>query len=376
MSNGRTHHMPSFATRTALGCCAALIASLVLAPAGAADPDGPDSGPDKPSIAEVKRQLDALGHESEIASENLNAVRVDMHGAQERLDTLEADVTRQQTRVERLRGRVVAMAVDDYQVASTSSPATALFTADDAGQLLDEMATASMVADQQAGLLLKLRQQQKQLGIQALQAEDAVDALTDDKREAAKHQAELDGSISESTKLLGQLKEEARARVRALQAAAQVHPEVAAQPSPAVGAQPNPAVETQPNRGQPRLSLGDVPASDRAQIAVQTALDQVGDSYVYGAAGPDSFDCSGLTMYAWQSAGVSIPHASSAQPSAGTPVSISALQPGDLVFYYSPISHVGMYIGNGLLVHAANPSRPVEVVPVDSMPISSAVRIA
>jgi cell wall-associated NlpC family hydrolase len=116
--------------------------------------------------------------------------------------------------------------------------------------------------------------------------------------------------------------------------------------------------------------------SARAQVAVQTALAQVGDPYVYGAAGPDAFDCSGLTMYSWAAAGVSISHASSAQPGEGTPVSISSLQPGDLVFYYSPISHVGMYIGNGQLVHAANPSRPVEVVPVDSMPIAMAVRIA
>jgi cell wall-associated NlpC family hydrolase len=80
-------------------------------------------------------------------------------------------------------------------------------------------------------------------------------------------------------------------------------------------------------------------------------------------------------MYAWAAAGVSIPHASSMQPGAGTPVSISDLMPGDLVFYYSPISHVGMYIGNGQIVHAANPSRPVEVVPLNLMPINSAVRI-
>ncbi|MEJ7773402.1 MAG: C40 family peptidase [Nocardioidaceae bacterium] len=103
---------------------------------------------------------------------------------------------------------------------------------------------------------------------------------------------------------------------------------------------------------------------------------QVGDAYVYGAAGPSAFDCSGLTMYAWRAAGVSIPHASSMQTGLGTAVSVSSLQPGDLVFYYSPISHVGMYIGGGRLVHAANPSRPVEIVSVTSMPIAMAVRIA
>ena len=380
MSNGRTHDMQSLATRVTLGCCATLIASLVCAPSSSADPDGPDGDTDKPTIAEVQRRLDVLGHRSEIASEQLNAVRVEMQGAQERLQTLEADVTAQRGRVERLRSRVVGTAVDNYMSASATSTTTALFTADDAGQLLDEMATNSMVADQQAGLLVRLTQQQRQLGIREQQAEAAVDALTDDKREAARRQAELDGSINDAKELLAQLEEEERQRVLALQRAA-ARREAAAQRE-AVAAQPTVEAAAQPTsepsttRSAPRVSVTDVAGSDRAQIAVQTALAQVGDAYVYGAAGPDAFDCSGLTMYSWAAAGVSISHASSVQPSQGTPVSISSLQPGDLVFYYSPISHVGMYIGNGQLVHAANPSRPVEVVSVDSMPITMAVRIA
>ena len=80
-------------------------------------------------------------------------------------------------------------------------------------------------------------------------------------------------------------------------------------------------------------------------------------------------------MRAWEAAGVRLPHQSQMQMDMGTPVAISELRPGDLVAYYSPISHVGMYIGGGRLVHAANPTRPVEVVPVDSMPINRAVRV-
>jgi cell wall-associated NlpC family hydrolase len=116
------------------------------------------------------------------------------------------------------------------------------------------------------------------------------------------------------------------------------------------------------------------PASGRAGAAVQYALGQVGDSYVYGATGPSAFDCSGLTMMAWAAAGVALPHSSSAQMGSGPSVSTSALQPGDLVFYYSPVSHVGIYIGNGQIAHAANPSTGVRVDPVGSMPISGAVR--
>ncbi len=103
-------------------------------------------------------------------------------------------------------------------------------------------------------------------------------------------------------------------------------------------------------------------------------MGQVGDAYVYGAAGPDAFDCSGLTMMAWAQAGVSLPHSSSAQYGSGPHVAASDLQPGDLVFYYSPISHVGMYIGNGMIVHAANPSTGVQVTGLYSMPFSGAVR--
>ena len=95
---------------------------------------------------------------------------------------------------------------------------------------------------------------------------------------------------------------------------------------------------------------------------------------MYGAAGPDAWDCSGLTMAAWAAAGVSLPHSSSMQYGSGTPVSTSALLPGDLVFYYSPISHVGLYIGNGQIVHAPNSGSSVYVTSMSSMPIAGAVR--
>jgi len=117
--------------------------------------------------------------------------------------------------------------------------------------------------------------------------------------------------------------------------------------------------------------------SAAAQKAVNTALAQVGDPYVWGAAGPDAFDCSGLMQYAYSAAGISLPHSSSAQSRMGTPVSRSQLQPGDLVFFYSPVSHVGMYIGNGKMVHASTSGEPVKVVDLDSMgSYNSARRIA
>ncbi len=107
--------------------------------------------------------------------------------------------------------------------------------------------------------------------------------------------------------------------------------------------------------------------SGAAQAAVNAALAQVGDAYVWGAEGPDAFDCSGLTLYAYQAAGISLPHSSSMQSGMGSSVSPSAMQPGDLLFYYSPVSHVSMYVGNGQMVHASTYGQPVQVVPVSSM---------
>ena len=114
-----------------------------------------------------------------------------------------------------------------------------------------------------------------------------------------------------------------------------------------------------------------------AQTAVDTALAQQGDPYVWGGAGPDSFDCSGLMQYAYGAAGIYLPHSSSMQSTIGTPVAYSDLQAGDLVFFYSPVSHVAMYIGNGQIVQASTYGQPVQVIDLAYMPgFNSARRLA
>jgi cell wall-associated NlpC family hydrolase len=118
------------------------------------------------------------------------------------------------------------------------------------------------------------------------------------------------------------------------------------------------------------------PSSNAAATAVAFALAQVGDAYVWGGNGPNAWDCSGLTTAAYKAAGITIPRTSYSQFTVGTPVSLSDLRPGDLVFYYSGISHVGMYIGNGRIVHAANTTRGVVTDSVTSMPFMGGRRIA
>jgi cell wall-associated NlpC family hydrolase len=117
-----------------------------------------------------------------------------------------------------------------------------------------------------------------------------------------------------------------------------------------------------------------VPVSGRAGIAVAAAKSKLGSPYVWAAAGPSSFDCSGLTMYAWGQAGVSLPHSSSMQMSSGQRVSLSALQPGDLVFYGSPVYHVAIYVGGGQVIHAPQTGDVVRYASVNMMPPSGATR--
>ena len=116
------------------------------------------------------------------------------------------------------------------------------------------------------------------------------------------------------------------------------------------------------------------PSQSVGEKVLAAARSAIGSPYVYGANGPSAFDCSGLTSWAYQQAGVSIPRTSQAQASAGTPVSLDALQPGDIIVYYSGASHVGIYTGNGTIIDALNSGTPVAERSLHYMPIHSAVR--
>ena len=115
-------------------------------------------------------------------------------------------------------------------------------------------------------------------------------------------------------------------------------------------------------------SMSEIAAMSPSQAVatvIERALAQVGKPYIWAGVGPAGFDCSGLTLFAYAGVGVNLPHSAAAQYGIGTHVSRAQLQPGDLVFFYSPISHVGLYIGNGMMVHARTLGQPVAVVPVD-----------
>lgn len=355
MSNGRINHVSTTVKRFLVLAVAMVAALLLVAPSPVlAEPDDGTEQNDEPTLSEVSDQVDDLHHDAEVVAEQMNELKIEVSDAEKRLDVLQSDLGRQGKKVDALRSQVVGQALEDFQNGGGLSASTSFLVSEDPRTFLDNLANSAVAQSQQADLLVELSQLQQQLGAQEEQAQAELDAISADRDELAAKQKELDDKVGQAEALLADLEQEELERLQQMQSE-----------SPS----------TTPSRDDTRFNPNDLPASERAQIAVQAALDQVGDPYVYGAAGPDAFDCSGLTMYAWAQAGVSIPHASSAQPGAGTPVSLSELMPGDLIFYYSPISHVGMYIGNGMLVHSPNPSRNVEVVPMNLMPINMAVRI-
>jgi cell wall-associated NlpC family hydrolase len=146
---------------------------------------------------------------------------------------------------------------------------------------------------------------------------------------------------------------------------------LSAQDRYALGADPGGRASRGDTRGP--VSVG--PASPAAIKAVQTALAQRGDPYSWGAAGPNAYDCSGLTMYGWSAAGVGLPHSSAGQYGVGTHVSRSEVRAGDLVFFYSPIHHVGLAINNTQMVHASTYGVPVQVANINSFPYVGATRV-
>jgi cell wall-associated NlpC family hydrolase len=153
------------------------------------------------------------------------------------------------------------------------------------------------------------------------------------------------------------------------------HP-VAAARGPLFATRPNvPAARPAPPKPEPEGTAGAGAGSSVGAMALAAAMGERGTPYVWGGTSPKGFDCSGLTMWSYRKAGVKLPRSSRAQSSVGKPVSKGELRPGDLVFFYSPVSHVAIYLGNGQVVHASEPGEPVKVSQLSRMPFHNARRV-
>lgn len=294
----------------------------------------------EPDIEDVQARVNRLYHEAEQASERYNDAKLELTELNRDLASLEADQDRQDARLEVVRAQVQDSIVRQYQGEALSGVGE-LVVSEDPSAFLSKLSTMSAFNDLQSELFDDYTREAKALAIRTEATEERAAEVAELEKQLAREQATIDERFAEAKSLLSRLEADERERMLASRSSVRT-------PSVAV--------------------------SGRAAAAVRYAMAQVGDSYVYGAAGPDAFDCSGLTMMAWAQAGVALPHSSSAQFSSGTRVAASDLQPGDLVFYYSPISHVSLYIGNGMIVDAANPGAGVRVAELYSMPYSGAVR--
>jgi len=295
----------------------------------------------EPDIDTVRARVDRLFHESEQAAERYNDARLELDELDEDLDSLEADQARQGTALDGVRADVRTSLIQQYQSGSLG-PTGELLSSDSQG-FLDELATLSTVAGLQDSLLADYGDELEAYDIRKEQTEERREDIAELKATLAEEKKTADAKLAEAKALLSELEAEQRAAILSR------------------------------NAGRP-IDPDSIPATGRAAAAIEYALAQVGDAYVWGASGPNAFDCSGLTMMAYAQGGVSLPHSSRAQYGTGTRVAKSDLQPGDLVFYYNPISHVGIYLGNGLIVHAANPGAGVKVSDLDEMPYTGAVR--
>ncbi|MEV7428766.1 MULTISPECIES: NlpC/P60 family protein [unclassified Nocardioides] len=325
MLNGRKRLVPAL---TGL----AIVGVIGIGPSGPAQAE--------PDVGDVQARVDRLFHEAEQASERFNDARIELEELNRDLRSLEADEDRQGERLEGVREQVERSVVRQYQGQGLSAVGQVIVSDDPQG-FLSELSTMSAFDDLQDQMFGDYTTELKALDIRRDATEERAAQVAEVKDQLADEKAEIDEKLAEAEGLLDRLEAEERE-----------------------------AVVSRDTTRPPAT----VPASGRAGAAVAYAMSQVGDAYVYGAAGPSAFDCSGLTMMAWNAAGVSLPHSSSAQYSSGPQVAESDLQPGDLVFYYSPISHVGMYIGGGMIVHAANPGSGVTTAPLHSMPYVGAVR--
>ncbi len=353
MSDGRKRLCGALSTL----CITALGTSVLAATPSSAEP----------TIPEVEQRVEELYHEAEQASERVNDARIRLQEARSRLEHLHDRLDDQRAEYHGVRDQVVATVRAQVQGQGLVTASQVLMS-DDPDEFLHQMTTVDEYALHQTQLAQRLEEQADALETREQRAREVVAAIAADRAALVEDEAEIEEKAAAAAALLDRLEEEQREAREALAARRSAAAAQASRDAARLVTSPAPAAPAAP--AAPPVPAG----SGGAAAAVQFARAQVGDVYVYGAAGPDAYDCSGLTMLAWAQGGVALPHSSSAQMASGTPVSPSALAPGDLVFYYSPVSHVGIYAGGGMVVHAANPSTGVRMDPVGSMPISGAVR--
>ncbi|MFG2999173.1 NlpC/P60 family protein [Streptomyces sp. NPDC048340] len=296
----------------------------------------------------ARAQVDRLFEEAEQATERFNEAGAKADRLRAEVNRTQDAVARGQDRINAMRGILGAFAGAQYRSGGID-PAVELMLSEDPDDYLEKAAALDRLTGAQARRLDELRSEQRRLGQQRQEASLKLAELDAVRADVARQKRAVTAKLAAARRLLNAMPTQERADFERASRS---------------GGRPE---------GLPDLpSAG--PSSGRAGAAVMAARSAVGRPYIWGSTGPSGFDCSGLMVWSYRQAGVALPRTSQAQRYAGRQVPLSEARPGDLVTYRSDASHVGMYVGNGQVVHAPYPGARVRYDPVGMMPVSSVTR--
>ena len=298
--------------------------------------------PGQPTIGEVTAKLDKLAKQNEVLAEQYNKATADVKADQKAADAAQGEALTAATDFDNARASLRQTVTAEYESASFSR-AGALLTSRDGQSYLDALSTLSLISSHRAEIVAQIQAVQTRAETTQKKATTLLAAAQAKATALDKQKQKLEADTKKFKDLLAKL----TAAQQAAYARRNTVPPATAR-----------AAITQ----APTAPAAPKASTTATQRAVDYAIQQVGKGYVFAGTGPDAFDCSGLTMMAWAQGGVSLPHQASEQYNYGTHVSASELQPGDLVFLYSPISHVEIMVGPDLAVSAADESLGVRYV--------------
>jgi cell wall-associated NlpC family hydrolase len=326
----------------------------------------------EPSADEVQKQIDAAWQKLEPVIEQYNKVRSELAANQRKSATLSKEIEPLGRTLDLTRAQVQEIAAGQYRRAGPLSTLDALLSSGSPTTFANQLAMLDHLANSEQQRIASLVAEQARYDAEKKTIDALIATQQRQRADLAAKKATIDAEIK---RLEGLHKQIAAAEAAA---AAKAAAEAEAARAAAAAAAAAAADKTSPIRSTSPLFIGGqcpaVPITANGGVAAKTACRQIGKPYEWAASGPDTFDCSGLTQYAWSSAGVSLTHYTGAQWNEGAPVSRENLRTGDLVFFYSDLHHVGIYVGNGLIVHAPHTGDVVRMAVLANMPYAGARR--
>ena len=365
----------------ALGLASVALSALVVLPASL-----PAAAEPPLTVAEARDLIKQLQTDAAGIDQQYTDVKEQIKEGRAQLRLKQADVEAQTEKVGRLKLQVGQIALAQFQNRSLDTAAHLFVTPDTEG-FLSQISTVQKVSENQNSALQDYQQAQANLAALEHSAETDLAALGEKEKQLKSLTAASDEKLDQAKKVLAKLTADQQKRLAEAEKKATAKANAEGRAATKAPAKTNadsraatkaPAKTKTEGRAATKTSGDSTPGSNTSSSkgakALAYAKAQLGEPYARSGAGPSSWDCSGLTMMAWGSVGVSLPHSSRQQFSRGQPVAKSALQSGDLVFFYSDIHHVGLYAGNGQVIHAPRPGKSVEYIKMSYMPYAGARR--